>query len=123
MAEAQFSRKELLGRGWTPAAIFRFLGQADAMVQRKIRGWSYVDDARPARDATADSDPAFLARIEVNYLRHSASTYDAQLQKANRFGERGRELARAVKSRVLQVIAEVYPELSAECARQEVRHV
>lgn len=67
--------------------------------------------------ATEDSDPAFLERIAVNYLRHRLTSYDARLEEiAGKVGARdGRgEIAR----RVFLAIEEAYPWLALECRRQ-----
>lgn len=188
---------ELRRRGWTAAAISRFLGQPDEVVQAQRGGWSYTvhhfaagrvrlaegspafgdwlrqrDARREAarrgearvlaealervsappwihperlrqlavehynrrllaqmdrtqewdkRPAALDSEPAFLERISVNYLRHAGTPYDAVLRRLERMGERGRALVPAVKRRVLEAIAAVFPELAEECERQAAR--
>jgi hypothetical protein len=67
--------------------------------------------------ATPDSDPRFLERITVNYLRHELSGYEGRL--AGLFRKVGRAEAEAViRERVYGAISEAYPELAAECARQ-----
>ncbi len=56
----------------------------------------------------------FRHRIAVNWLRHRGSNYD-QLVSANQkhYAE--------IRTAVLQEIAELYPELADECARQAGR--
>lgn len=77
-------------------------------------------DNQPRLPASPDSDPAFLARITVNYLRHQGTSYERQLEQL--FGKVGADAGRArVKKRVLEAIAEAYPHLASECARQRVR--
>jgi hypothetical protein len=67
--------------------------------------------------ATPGSDPEFLDRITVNYLRHELSSYEAEL--AALFGKTGRAEATAViRRRVYRAIANAYPELATECGRQ-----
>lgn len=67
--------------------------------------------------ASPDSDRDFLDRIEVNYLRHERSDYEARLDSL--FGQVGRRKAGAVvRNRILDAIADVYPHLDAECDRQ-----
>jgi hypothetical protein len=67
--------------------------------------------------ATPGSDPEFLDRITVNYLRHELSSYETEL--AALFGKTGRAEATAViRRRVYRAIAGAYPELAAECGRQ-----
>lgn len=79
-------------------------------------GFSY--DWRPA---TADSDPEFLDRITVNYLRHQGTTYDSLLNKLK--GLVGKSQAYVlVHNRTLDAIAEAYPDLEEECENQHVRN-
>lgn len=80
--------------------------------------WDYDDDE--FTPATLDSDPAFLERITVNYLRHELTNYEEQLWAL--FGRVGRnEAEELVRERVYRAIAEAYPELAAECDRQLAR--
>lgn len=70
--------------------------------------------------ASVDSEPHFLDRIVVNYLRHECSDYDALLAwLGGRVGVR--EAEHAVRGRVYDEIARAHPVLAAECARQEER--
>jgi hypothetical protein len=70
--------------------------------------------------ATPDSDPTFLDRIAVNYLRHHLSSYEAQL--AALFGKTGRApAADLIRERVFDAIGCAYPELAGECDRQLAR--
>lgn len=58
--------------------------------------------------ATVDSDPAFLARISVNYLRHQCTKYDNQLIKL--YGKVGNGDAHdLLKKRVNEAIYKKYP--------------
>jgi len=67
--------------------------------------------------ATPDSDPAFLERIAVNYLRHELSDYEPEL--ARLFGQVGRaDASSVVRKRVYNAIADAYPDLASECSRQ-----
>jgi hypothetical protein len=67
--------------------------------------------------ATPDSDPAFLERIAVKYLRHELSDYDPELAKL--FGQVGRaDATSVVRKHVYNAIADAYPDLATECARQ-----
>lgn len=84
-----------------------------ALSKAERRGWEGV------RLAALDSEPGFLARICVNYLRHHTTSYEVQLQRINALGYRQPHgLATAVKRRALEAIATSYPELQVECARQ-----
>lgn len=89
--------------------------------ERLFRQAERRDFEGPVREATADSDPGFLARIMVNYLRHTATRYDQVLDKLDRLGQRGLEVKAKVKHRALQAIEAAYPELAAECAEQARR--
>lgn len=75
------------------------------------------------RPATLDSDPHFLERITVNYLRHVCSNYDAHRDFLQRIDD-PKVRARAgaiIKGRQLAEIARCYPELAAEARRQARR--
>lgn len=68
--------------------------------------------------ASEHSDPEFLERIRVNYLRHNSCRYEHHLEMiAGRVGTKDAYLE--IKEKVLDAIAEVYPWLGAECLRQE----
>lgn len=69
-----------------------------------------------APPADLRSDPQFLSRIMVNFLRHAA-TYD---HTRNVFTKAGKatEAGRIIKIRTLEAIASRYPFLATECARQ-----
>jgi hypothetical protein len=70
--------------------------------------------------ASSGSDPAFLARITVNYIRHQLTIYESALYA--QFGKVGVEDAvDAIRSKVYAAIAEAYPDLAEECERQEDR--
>jgi hypothetical protein len=72
------------------------------------------------RAATLESDPSFLQRITVNYLRHRLSRYDSELERL--FGKVGvRDAYAALNLKVYSAIADAYPELADECRRQEER--
>lgn len=73
------------------------------------------------RLAGLDSDPEFLARLCVNYLRHRMTSYDAQLRRLGRLGRPGDLVVATVQRNALEAIQVAYPELAAECARQMER--
>jgi hypothetical protein len=75
---------------------------------RRLKG-----DARPA---DLRSDPNFLSRIMVNFLRHAA-TYDRTRDVLTKAGD-ATEAGRIIKIRTLEAIAGRYPFLVKECARQ-----
>jgi hypothetical protein len=67
--------------------------------------------------ASESSDPSFLARITVNFVRHSLTAYDHSLASAA--GKIGVQAAVAIiRQRVYQAIAAAYPDLADECQRQ-----
>ena len=74
------------------------------------------------KPATTSSNPQFLERITVNYLRHVCSNYDAHRDFLRRIppGQRARAGA-IIKGRVLARIATSYPPLAAEARRQAQR--
>lgn len=62
-------------------------------------------------------DTKTLERWMVNFIRHNLCEYDDSLEEL--FGLVGKdELYQRLKSETLAKIAEVYPELEAECKRQ-----
>lgn len=66
----------------------------------------------------ASADPAALQRWAVNYLRHVETDYDWLLDSVT--GRVGVADARGlIRARVLRAIADRYPYLAGECARQE----
>lgn len=68
--------------------------------------------------ATPDSERSFLDRICVNYLRHRMTSYEYHLDTiAGRVGVADGYIE--VKSKVLNAIADAYPNLAGECSRQE----
>lgn len=76
--------------------------------------WSRGGDFMPA---TTNSDPAFLERIQVNYIRHQLTDYDTELEEiAGRTGV-GEGVAR-IRGRVFDAIGASYPEFRDECGRQ-----
>lgn len=67
--------------------------------------------------ANRNSPPDFLARIQVNFIRHCLTTYELELDRV--YSEVGAPRARRrIKKKVLQAIAEAYPSLADECDRQ-----
>lgn len=63
------------------------------------------------------NDKESLARYAVNYLRHACPSYEAELRQLA--GRAFKELAYLqLRDRVLEKIAELYPELEEECWRQ-----
>lgn len=67
--------------------------------------------------ATTASEAGFLARIQVNYVRHVLTRYEELLDE--RYGRVGVDGARfIVRTRVYEAIAQAYPHLAVECRRQ-----
>jgi len=95
-------------------AIRHYNDRALERAERRRR-W---DDWDRFREATEDSDPRFLARIQVNYLRHVETTYEALLDST--VGKVGTERAcLRIRARVLDAIGTKFPGLAAECASQK----
>ncbi len=70
--------------------------------------------------AGPDSDPRFLSRIAVNFIRHRLTSYDATFEViANRIGVR--EATRIIRQRVFEAIAKSYPQYYHECRDQAAR--
>ncbi len=68
--------------------------------------------------ASPSSDDAFLHRITVNYLRHCCTGYERELRRlAGRVGVSDAYVT--LKCRILDEIANTYPELSFECSNQQ----
>jgi len=69
------------------------------------------------REATSTSDATFLARINVNYLRHCLSDYECALEAiCGRVGVR--DGYREISRKVYAAIADAYPHVADECQRQ-----
>jgi hypothetical protein len=67
--------------------------------------------------ADAQSDPAFLSRITVNYVRHHLTAYDTHLEEvAGRIGVS--QAIATIRRRVYAEICATYPEHAEECQRQ-----
>lgn len=68
--------------------------------------------------ASLKSDPDFLERITVNFIRHELTSYEYELYRLS--GVVGRDCAyQVIKNVVLDKIAEVYPHLACECEGQK----
>jgi hypothetical protein len=68
--------------------------------------------------ATADSDPEFLDRICVNYLRHRLTKYEKYLDEMS--GKVGFEEGyKEIRRKILSKISENYHWLADECKRQQ----
>lgn len=90
--------------------------QARAIDHYNRRGPREDDDGR-WMPASTTSDPVFLARITVNYVRHQRTTYDRDLDSFwAKQGVRG--ASQVLRRRVYQHIAARWPALAEECARQ-----
>jgi hypothetical protein len=71
------------------------------------------------KSCNKNSDPLFLERIMVNYIRHELTEYDELLSMLG--GWIGiREAIELVRERVYTAIAEKYPKLADECSRQKM---
>lgn len=88
-----------------------------------IRCYNQIQQEKPFEygriynPATEDSDPEFLKRIMVNYLRHQRTRYDELLRK--QYGIIGVDYAKdIVRAKAYAAIITQYPELADECHRQ-----
>lgn len=92
----------------------------DVVLERAIE--SYNSAPRRGRDdfrADKDSDPEFLMRIQVNYIRHELTRYDLVLvETAGKIG--AVEARRRIREKVYDAIGEAYPQFGDECRRQVV---
>lgn len=91
--------------------------------RQRRRAW---DSEHPAawdfEPATETSDAGFLERISVNYARHQLTAYDRRLEEVA--GQIGVLRAiTAIRQRIYAAIAEAYPHLAQECARQLARRL
>jgi len=76
--------------------------------------WRHGDVWEPA---TERSDPDFLERITVNYIRHHLTAYDTHLEQvAGQIGVR--QAGKVIRRRIYDEIAKEYPEYAEECQRQ-----
>jgi hypothetical protein len=67
--------------------------------------------------ASPESDPIFLKRISVNYLRHLLSNYEDEAARV--YGRVGvRQAYKEISRRVYAAIAEAYTWLKDECQKQ-----
>lgn len=90
-----------------------------SLIQKAVKHFN--DSPRSERGdfnlADVNSDPAFLQRICVNFLRHAMTDYEERLNEVHgRVG--GRDAYVEIKLKVLEAIGEKYPSLSQECDRQ-----
>jgi hypothetical protein len=87
----------------------------NARYDERVLAREYCEDCQRAFD---QSDPVFLERICVNYLRHCCTEYETHLsQIAGKVG--AREAYHKIK--VLEAISEAYVWLSEECTRQKAK--
>ena len=92
-------------------------------VVRKIDILERAMGAYNARNFASDrlaesvSDPQFLDRICVNFIRHELTRYDYALEKTA--GKTGKTQAiDAIRVKIFEAISSVYPEFDCECKRQ-----
>jgi len=83
----------------------------EALLRAAIDSYNSLEKTEFVADL--DSDPRFLERIQVNYLRHERTFYDEAMSMA----EDG-EAKHALREHVLERIARAYPHLASECDRQ-----
>lgn len=73
--------------------------------------------------ATMQSDPEFLKRLAVNWLRHMGSNYDSHRDSISSLAQPAdrKTAGSIVKGRILAQIAIKYPQLADEARRQAFR--
>ncbi len=92
----------------------------DELIRRACDNYNWHKSDNNDNWASPSSDPEFLERICVNYLRHCLTEYEAHLAEiAGKVGVRDAYLE--IKTKVLKAIAEKYDWLWLECSRQEDR--
>lgn len=70
--------------------------------------------------ATPESHPDFLARIQVNFIRHRLTAYEGELEQI--YGKVGvREAYLAINRKLYAAIAAAYPALAEACQHQLAR--
>lgn len=95
----------------------RVTGLAIDSYNRRQEDRAFERGYDPGDHVHRDSDPAFLERITVNYIRHNLTSYDRTIEGL--FGAVGKEAAiEAMRSRVFAAIVEAYPYLTDEVKRQ-----
>ncbi len=89
----------------------------------RLSATHYNDRNTGKRAADFASDEQFMARICVNYLRHSCSGYDAHRDfiRAVASPEDRAAVGAVIKGRVLRAIAQAYPMLADEAHQQALR--
>ncbi|MDM7988933.1 hypothetical protein [Arthrobacter sp. zg-Y877] len=68
--------------------------------------------------ASLSTAPSRLNRLTVNYLRHQQTSYEEELKEFKGVVGVG-EAYLVVRNRILDLIADTYPQLKAECDRQK----
>ena len=136
-------------KAFQEASLNRKNGAAKAVVTKKamlmaeLNSWKIVVKSKPLEDvrknaireynnhqaslerddgyfASPNSNKDFLDRITVNQLRHSLSNYERRLDAL--FGKVGTHQAYPIlHKKVMEAIADKYPELATECQRQIAR--
>ena len=108
-------RQQLLSYVQRLEIVVPVLARDDLLQQAR---WHYNDRNREReRFADGSSDPAFLRRITVNFVRHRLTEYEDELYRL--FGRVGTaDGYRALSIKVYTAIAEAYPYLADECRRQ-----
>jgi hypothetical protein len=117
-AKAIATKKRILtniAANWKPVITTKHIN-----IVRKEAIENYNDfhyDHKQYSVASNKSDPSFLERITVNYIRHDLTDYDGLLYELH--GKIGiHEAIELVRDRVYDTIAAAYPNLSDECNRQ-----
>ncbi|WAP50851.1 hypothetical protein OL239_12750 [Arthrobacter sp. ATA002] len=73
---------------------------------------------RSQSPASRNTSKARLDRLTVNYLRHQQTSYEEELKEFKGVVGVG-EAYLVVRNRILDLIADTYPQLRTECERQK----
>jgi len=92
--------------------------EASEILFASLSEWRSYQTSRGRDACGSDAPPNERQRWAVNYIRHNLTCYDETLylDLAGNIGKR--EAARLLKERVLESIAEIYPEFAEEAQRQ-----
>lgn len=89
----------------------------DLLTKKACRHYEELWAERGESRSAVGGDIVFINRITVNYLRHECSNYEYELAAIYKKTGKGKAYD-LLKSRILDAIAEKYPELKAECINQ-----
>jgi hypothetical protein len=120
-AKAVATKREWMDRHVEEIEIAVPVLPRDELIRRACANYnSLARSERTDSYASPSSDPEFLARICVNYLRHCLTDYERELALIRGLVATAEGYTR-IKERVLDAIAERYDWLADECDEQILR--